>query len=32
MYGNPDKSGQKSKHQSWGFCQSRCALSDYVDQ
>ena len=20
------------KHQTWGFCESRCALSDYVDQ
>ena len=19
-------------HQTWGFCKSRCALSDYVDQ
>ena len=20
------------KHQTWGFCESRCARSDYVDQ
>ena len=20
------------KHQTWGFCESRCALSDYVAQ
>ena len=20
------------EHQTWGFCESRCALSDYVDQ
>ena len=20
------------KHQTWGFCESRCAFSDYVDQ
>ena len=20
------------KHQTWGFCESRCAISDYVDQ
>ena len=20
------------KHQTWGFCESRCALSDYLDQ
>ena len=26
-----DPHGQK-EHTGWGFCQSRCALSDHVDQ